>query len=635
MPDEYSLQHSVMARYVNCLSDHGVECDNYDQLWEWSVTHPEFWTSIAEFFEVKYEGSLEPKLIGNQMPDVSWFPKATLNFAEHLLSGPPKSIAVIDVDERDNERTVTYEELAQLVGGVQRGLKNLGVSEGDRVVALLPNRLEALVAFVACAGLGAIWSSCSPEFGTQSIVDRFAQLSPSVLLVVDHYEYGGRRFDMRRSVALLKEKLPTVREVVVFSDGLANEFMDGAKPWSIFDDSGSPEFKRVGFSHPLWVLYSSGTTGLPKGIVHGHGGILLESLKQIRLHMDLGPDDRLFWYTTTGWMMWNVVISGLLSKGSIVLYDGSPTYPDSLRLWRMVEKYEMTFFGAGAGYFDRGMRDGLSPGQECDLSSLRAIGSTGSPLSPEGFRWIYGSARSDIPVFSLSGGTDICTSLLSSSRLLPVYAGVLQCRALGVAASAFDSDGRSVVGQMGELVVTEPMPSMPLGLWGDETGERYRNAYFKPFPGVWRHGDWVTFHPDGSAVVHGRSDATLNRGGIRMGSADFYRVVEALPEVTDSLVVEVRGEDTGTQLVLFLVLMGDLQLTEERVKSVRDAIRREISPRHLPDRIVQIPEVPKTLNGKKLEVPVKRILEGVPIGEAVSLGSIANPDSVFFFEKFV
>jgi len=616
------------------LRDRGVPgIDDYDSLWRWSVDDlAAFWTSICEYFEVSYDGSLEPALASEHMPGASWFPNTRLNFAEHLLRAAPDSVAVLAADEAGGLREVTYGELGAMVGAAQQGFRALGVERGDRVVALMPNRLETVVAFIACAGIGAIWSSCSPEFGTQAVFDRFAQLEPTLLLCVESYLYGGRRFEQADTISQLQAGIPSLRDVVALSDGPSSASPAGTKPWSLLESSQSPpSFERVAFSHPLWVLYSSGTTGLPKGIVQGHGGILIESLKQIRLQMDVGRKDRLFWFTTTSWMMWNVVVSGLLSGAAVVLYDGSPTHPDIDALWRLASRARVTFLGLSASFIEVCRKKGLEPARQHDLSTLRAVGSTGSPLPAAGFRWVADSAGEDVRILSMSGGTDVCSSLLSSSPLLPVYAGELQCRALGVDAVALDEAGEPVVNEMGELAVRKPMPSMPLSVWNDASGSRLRDAYFAKYPGIWCHGDLVTFTERASAIVHGRSDATLNRGGIRMGTGEFYRVLDAFPEVLDSLIVEDGLDATTARLLLFLVLSDGRQLDDDLVGRVKDAIRTQISPRHIPDEILQAPALPHTFNGKKLEVPIKRILSGLPVEQAVSMSSIDNPAALGFF----
>jgi acetoacetyl-CoA synthetase len=499
----------------------------------------------------------------------------------------------------------------------------------------MPNIPQTLVAFLAVASIGAVWSSCSPEFGIRSVVDRFRLIEPKVLFAVDGYRYNGRPYQRLEAVAEIQRHLSTLEATVVvpyldaqpLTAGLAN-----VKLWDhLFGETAELSFEPVPFEHPLWVLYSSGTTGPPKAIVQGHGGILLEHLKALSLHLDLTSEDRFFWFTTTGWMMWNFLISGLLLGMTIVLYEGSPGYPDMRALWQFAEETGMTYFGTSAPYILSGMKAGIEPGREFNLSRLRAVGSTGSPLPPEGFRWVYDKVKTDLLLGSVSGGTDLCTAFVLSCPILPVRAGEIQCRGLGARVEAYDEQGHPVVGEVGELVITEPLPSMPLFFWNDPDDQRYLASYFEAFPGVWRHGDWIKIAPQGSCVIYGRSDSTLNRAGVRMGSSEFYRVVEELPEVMDSLVVDTGQLGSEGRLLLFVVLRSGLSLDEPLQARIREKIRQELSPRYVPDEIYAISEVPCTLNGKKLEVPVKRILSGTPPERAVTPDAISNPRSINFF----
>ncbi|HTF58422.1 MAG TPA: acetoacetate--CoA ligase, partial [Actinomycetes bacterium] len=515
------------------------------------------------------------------------------------------------------------------------GLRRLGVAKGDRVVAYLPNVPETVIAMLATASIGAIWSSCAPEFGVSSVVDRFAQIEPKVLVAVDGYRYGGAWHDRRDALAEIRRRLPTLEGTVLVTgpgrEGSPSGDEGGTTTWErLLEDGAGAElaFEPVPFDHPLWVLYSSGTTGLPKAIVHGHGGIALELLKSISLHLDLGPADRFFWFTTTGWMMWNFLVGGLLLGSTVVLYDGSPGHPDMGALWRFAERSAVTYFGTSAAFVLASMKAGVDPAREVDLSALHSIGSTGSPLPPEGFAWLYEHVAPDVLVGSTSGGTDVCTSFVTSCPLLPVYPGEIQCRSLGAKVESFDAQGRPVIGQVGELVVSEPLPSMPLFFWNDPDGERYRDSYFSTWPGVWRHGDWLEITERGTCIITGRSDSTLNRGGVRMGTAEFYRVVEGLDEVVDSLVVDASDPGGDGRLLLFVVLRPDTELDDGLRDRIRATVRAELSPRHVPDRIDAIAEVPRTLSGKKLEVPVKRVLTGVPLEQAVSVGALANPDAI-------
>jgi len=513
----------------------------------------------------------------------------------------------------------------------------MGVRRGDRGVAYMPNIPETIVAFLATASIGAVWSSCPPEFGIRSVVDRFRQIEPRVLFAVDGYRYNGKAEPRLEAVAEIRRQLPTLEATVLvpyLNPAPAADRPRGAMMWGdLFNQADAPAlaFEPVPFDHPLWVLYSSGTTGLPKAIIHGHGGVLLEMLKVLSLHLDLRAEDRLFWYTTTGWMMWNFIISGLLLGTTVVLYDGSPGHPDMHALWRLAEETGMTCFGTSAPYILSCMKAGITPRTECDLRRLRYLGSTGAPLPPEGFRWVYDHVKQDLLLGSISGGTDVCTAFILSCPILPVYAGEIQCRGLGAKVEAFDEQGRAVIGEVGELVITEPMPSMPVGFWNDPDGRRYRESYFEVYPGVWRHGDWITITPRGSCVVYGRSDSTLNRGGVRMGSSEFYRVVDEMPEVVDSLVVDTGELGREGQLLLFVVLKEGVQLDDTLKARIRGKLRQDLSPRHVPNEIFAIAEVPRTLNGKKLEVPVKRILNGTSPEKAVSADAMVNPQALRFF----
>jgi acetoacetyl-CoA synthetase len=641
-PDAQRIERATITRYARWLADaHGVETSGYHDLWRWSVTEPEaFWASIWEFFDVEASTPYERVLGSRAMPGAEWFPGARLSYAEHVFRDrDPASIAIRHASELRPLTTTTWAELRELTRRIAASLRATGIVAGDRVVAYLPNIVEAIAAFHACASIGAIWSSCSPDFGVRSVVDRFAQIQPRVLLTVDGYRYGGRNHDRMEVVRSLQEAMPTLdRTVVVGYLDSEPELgrLRSATSWSDFLAEGDREpleFAQVPFDHPLWVLYSSGTTGLPKAIVHGHGGILLELLKTLNLHLDLHRDDRLFWFTTTGWMMWNFVQAGLLTDASIVLYDGNPGHPDLGTLWDLAEEAGITCFGTSASFLAACMKAGVVPGAGRDLSRLGSLGSTGSPLSPEGFDWSYERLGPELWLFSMSGGTDLCTAFVGGVPTLPVHRGELQARALGAKVEAWSAEGASLVGEVGELVITEPMPSMPVRLWGDEDGARYRASYFDMFPGVWRHGDWIEITDRGTAIITGRSDATINRGGIRMGTAEIYRAVLALDEVVDALVVDLPREGTQGYMPLFVVLRDGADLDDDLVARIRARIREDCSPRHVPDEVRAIPAVPRTLSGKVLEVPVKRILSGEPADRALSRDSLANPEALRPFEE--
>jgi acetoacetyl-CoA synthetase len=618
---------------------------DYQALWRWSVDSPgAFWGSVWDYFEVLGERGDGPVLAGGPMPDVTWFGGATLNYARNALRAAltdPDRVAVIGAGEDRGTVTLTYGELAAEVARVRAGLAALGVRRGDRVAAFLPNIPAALIGLLATASLGAIWSSCSPDFGPHSVIDRFAQITPKVLLATGQYRYGGKEFDRRPSVTAIASALPGLAAVVLVGHGTGHDTGQdiGVPPGvttagfeSLPGAAGAVlEFDEVAFGHPLWVLYSSGTTGLPKAIVHSHGGIVLEHLKALSLHQDLGPGDVFCWYTTTGWMMWNYLAGGLLAGASIVTYDGSATYPGTDALWRLAAGTGVTYFGTGAPYLMACAKAGLSPGSGLDLSALRGIGSTGSPLPPEGFRWVYEQVGTRPQLGSVSGGTDLCTGFVGPNPLLPVRAGMIAGPYLGARVEAYDADGKPVTGEVGELVITGPMPSMPTGFWNDPAGERYRASYFGAYPGVWRHGDWITMLPDGGCVIFGRSDATLNRGGVRMGTSEFYRVVERLPEIADSLVVDTGQLGSDGRLILYVVLTPGHELDDDLAGRLKAALRTELSPRHVPDEIHQVPGVPRTLSGKKLEVPVRRILLGTPVAEAADPDALANPEVLALF----
>ncbi|MGQ9532873.1 MAG: acetoacetate--CoA ligase [Desulfotomaculales bacterium] len=637
-PSEEFKKQANITRYMTWLAENkGLRFADYHDLWSWSVTDLEgFWASIWDFFRIKASRSYTRVLAERKMPGARWFEGAELNYAEHVFRNvTPAYPALIFQSEARPRTELSWEELHRRVSAVAAALRRMGVRRGDRVVAYVANIPEAVIAFLACASIGAVWSSCSPDFGSRSVIDRFRQIGPKVLFAVDGYRYGGKPFDRRPVVAELQRALPTLERTVLIPYLFPEEVAARPPGTVLWDDllaeKGGLTFEQVPFDHPLWVLYSSGTTGLPKAIVQGHGGILVEHLKALSLQFDLKPGDRFFWFTTTGWMMWNIVVGGLLVGATIMLYDGNPAYPDLGVLWRFAADTRMTFFGTSAGYLTSCMKAGLEPGKTCDLAALKAIGSTGSPLPPEGFQWVYEKVKRDLWLSSASGGTDVCTGFVGGCPLLPVHAGELQCRSLGVKAEAFDEEGRSLVDRVGELVITEPMPSMPLFFWNDPDNRRYLESYFDMYPGVWRHGDWIKITSRGSAVIYGRSDSTLNRMGVRMGSSEIYSAVEDLPEVQDSLVVGVELPGGGYFMPLFVVLREGVTLDEDLKAKIKEKIRTTLTPRHVPDEIFAVPEVPRTLNMKKLEVPVKKILMGVPVEKAVNVDSMSNPGAMEYY----
>jgi acetoacetyl-CoA synthetase len=643
-PTAAAVEHSNLTAYVDWLrAGRRVDVAAYPELWQWSVDDLEgFWNSILDYFGVAYDGERGSALGSRQMPGAGWFPGLRLNYAERAFAGrDDDQVAILHASELRELEEITWGELRHMVAAVAGGLRSLGVERGDRVVAYLPNVAEATIAFLATASIGAIWSSASPDFGAGSLIDRFAQIGPKVLICVDGYRYGGKDFDRTPVVKQLQEAMPSVEATVLipYLDPAATATSGAAGLQDVirWDDllvegeGAGLTFERVPFDHPLWVLYSSGTTGLPKAIVQGQGGILLEHLKKMHLHLDAHPGDRLLWFTTTGWMMWNFLVSGLLTEAAIVLYDGNPGFPDLGVLWDLAEAAGVTMFGTSAAYISACMKAGVEPGAGRDLSRLRAVGSTGSPLAPEGFDWIYQHLGADTWLFSTSGGTDLCTAFVGGVPTLPVYRGELQARALGAKVEAWDEEGNSLTGEVGELVITEPMPSMPLFLWGDEDGSRLYESYFEMYPGTWRHGDWIEITERGTAIIHGRSDSTINRGGIRIGTAEIYRAVLDSEEIVDALVVDLPREGTDGVIELFVVLRDGAELDDDLRKTLARAIRERCSPRHVPDEVRAVAAIPRTLSGKVTEVPVKRILSGADPTKVVSRDSLANPEALDYF----
>jgi acetoacetyl-CoA synthetase len=639
-PSDEQISNANLTRYLNWLkTEKGLEFDGYHSLWDWSVNEIEdFWQSLWEFFQIKASASYSQVLSERSMPGAKWLSGSELNYAEHVFRNmSPERPALIFQSEIQPLMEISWDELHHKVTAVATALRNMGVQRGDRVVSYMPNIPQTIIAFLACASIGAIWSSCSPDFGTRSVTDRFNQIKPKVLFAVDGYQYGGRAFDSSLAIAELQQSLSSLERTVLVPYLKSDAGTQGMQRTVIWDElmnqGGDLVFEQVPFDHPIWVVYSSGTTGLPKALVHGHGGILLEFMKFLSLHVDLKPGDRFFWFSTTGWVMWNIMQGGLLTGATSLLYDGSPGYPDMDVVWDFAEKSEMNILGTSAAFITACMNAQMEPGNNHDLGKLKAMGSTGSPLSPEGFRWVYEKVKSDILLGSTSGGTDPCTGFLGACPLLPVRAGELQCRCLGVNAQAYDDNGKALIDEVGELVIADPMPSMPLYLWNDPENKRYIESYFDMYPGKWRHGDWIKILPSGSGVILGRSDSTINRLGVRMGSSEIYAAVEELPEIMDSLVLGFETKEGHYLMPLFVVLNEGAKLDEALKKKINTKIRSALSPRHVPDEIYSIPEVPCTLNGKKLEVPVKKILCGIPVEKAVNVDSMSNPDSIEYFIK--
>ena len=630
---------SHLRHYLEWLKNdprYGLDFADYDAVWQWSVQEVEaFWQSVWDYFAVKSYTPYTNVLQGT-MPRARWFEGATLNYAEHIFRNyTDDRPAILFQSERTALQEISWQELQHQVAALAAYLRELGVGVGDRVVGFLPNIPEATVAWLATISLGAVWSSASPDFGAGSVLERFVQIGPKVLIAVNGYQYGGKSFDKTAEVQQLQRNLPTLLATVVIPYlPEANAAWENSTPWTeaIAQTHARLEFTPVPFSHPIWVLYSSGTTGIPKAITHSHGGMLLEHLKYVHFHHDVQPGERFFWFTTTGWMMWNFLQATLLAGATIVLYDGSPGYPNMQVLWQLAERVGIQHFGISAAYVLAGMKAEISP-RALDLSALRSIGSTGSPLPPEGFDWIYAQVKPDVWLTSMSGGTDVCTAFVGGNPLLPVYEGEIQCRTLGCAMQSFDAQGQPLLDEVGEMVITEPMPCMPIFFWNDPDFAKYTASYLEEYPGIWRHGDWLRITPRGSLVILGRSDATLNRQGIRIGTSEIYRSVEQLPEIQDSLIINLERADGESFMPLFVMLKPGFALTDALKKKINTQLRTDYSPRHVPDAIFAVPEIPYTISGKKLELPVKRVLQGKLLEKAVNLGSVRNPGAFEGFEE--
>ncbi len=630
-------ERSEVGRFVEWLRrERGLDFADYEALHRWSIADLEgFWGALWDYFGVRAHVPYERVLGSREMPGAEWFPGARLNYAEHML-GRDDDLGAVAIVARSQSREpfeLTFGELRDQVARARAGLQRLGVGQGDRVVAYLPNIPETLVAFLATASLGAIWATCPPEFGVRSVLHRLGQLEPKVLLAVAGYRWGEQLVDRREQVVAVREGLPSLEAVVhVPYAGGADDVLPGTLAWGeLLAEEGPLEFEPLPFAHSLYVLFSSGTTGLPKAIVHCHGGILVEHLKNHALSWDLQPGDRLQWFTTTAWMMWNALVSTLLVRASIVMIDGNPAYPDLSSQWKLAEETRPTMLGLGPAFVLACRKEGVEPGRRFDLSSIRTIGAAGSPLPVEGFEWLYGELGPDVFLNLGSGGTDVCTGIVQGYPLLPVYAGEMSGRCLAVDSAAYSLEGEPVMGELGELVIRQPMPSMPVGFWNDPDGSRYRESYFDHFPGVWRFGDWIMFTERGSSVITGRSDATLNRGGVRLGTSEIYSLVEEWEDVLDSLVVHLEDSD---ELLLFVVLRPGVELDDELEAGMKRALRTALSPRHTPDAVVAVPAIPRTLTGKKLELPVKRILTGTPVAEVVSRDMLVDPASIEPFAAY-
>lgn len=638
-PTNEQIEQTVLTQYMKWLNEKkGLSFQDYHELWKWSVDELEdFWASVWDYCDVKADRKYDRVLAEHSMPGAKWFEGARLNYAENaLLNDQEEKTAIFFRSENIRQQEVSWKELKEKVASVAHSLRGLGVKSGDRVVAYMPNIPEAVIAFLATVSIGAIWSSCSPDFGARSVIDRFKQIEPVVLLAVDGYQYNGKVYDKTSVVSQLKQELVTVKHTVMvpyIEKKVLEENLADTIPWDdLVKEKAELSFESVPFDHPLWILYSSGTTGMPKPIVQGHGGILLEHFKSTRMHQGMTSEDTVFWFTTTGWMMWNLLMGGLLNEGTIVLYDGSPSFPDMDALWQLAEDTGMTFFGTSAPFLTNSMKLGIKPMEKYDLSKLKALFSTGAPLSGDGYKWVYENVKKDIWLSSSSGGTDVCAGFVGGVPTLPVRIGEIQGRALGVRAEAFDEQGRTLINEVGELVITKPMPSMPLYFWNDQDGTRYYESYFDTYTGIWKHGDWIKIDDKGSCVIYGRSDSTINRSGVRMGTSDIYRVVEAIDEVMESLVIDREVLGRGSSLLLFVVLKPGNSLDAALTAKIKEQIRGHVSPRFIPDQIHVVEQIPKTLNGKKMEVPIRKVLLGFEFDKVVNPDSMGNPESLQFFK---
>lgn len=639
-PTSEQIEQSQLTRFVHWLkTNKKVTFDDYHELQKWSVdNYAQFWNLVAQYFNVHFHERSDVIVDKEEMPGVRWFPGAKLNFAEHIFRMRNDFYpAVVSESEIRPYEELSWNELLKQVTALQSYLQSIGVKEGDRVVAYISNIPEAIVSVLAVTGLGAIWSSCSPDFGKESVLNRFQQIQPKVLIAVDGYRYHGKDYDRLGIIKELQENLPTLEKTILIPYLNTSATGQGLKEVVLWQEvvrtegvEPNPIAVPVEFNTPLWILYSSGTTGLPKPITHSHGGILLEHLKYLHFHAELKRGDRFFWYTTTGWMMWNMVVGSLLTGATAVLYDGSPTLLDAF--WEFIARSKMTYFGTSAPYIHFLMKQDYKPSY--DLSEVRAVGSTGAPLTPDGFRWVYEKLGSHIWLNSLSGGTDVCTAFVGGCIWLPVYSGEIQCRCLGAPVEVFNEKGKPIRNEVGELVLTKPMPSMPVFFWNDPQFERYKASYFEMFPGIWRHGDWACITERQTVIIYGRSDATLKKQGVRMGTSEFYAVVDKIPEIKDSLVVSLELPDGSFYMPLFVTLNEGYHLTPMLIEKIKRQIREELSPKHLPDEIVEAPGIPYTLNGKKMETPVKRILLNFPIEKAVNKGSMQNPEVIDFYIQF-
>lgn len=638
-PSQSFQDSSNLTSFMNWLSERNRHFKNYYELHQWSIDHIEdFWSLLLPYFDIQFSGSFNRVLEG-KMPSTKWFDGVELSYAEHIFRNTSDERPAILFSSEDGlVSSWSWDKLTQQVSGLQEFFISIGITAGDRIAAYLPNTPEASAAFLAANSLGAVWSSCSPDFGIQAVLDRFVQIEPKILIAVDGYRYAGKSFDRTDAIREIVEAVPSIEKVIVIPSvpEKPSAFL-GAKyvVWHTIEPSHKAiQFTRVPFSHAIWVLFSSGTTGMPKAITHGTGGVLLEQLKYIKFHQDVKPGERCFWFTTTGWMMWNYLQGCLLSGGTIVLYDGHPAYPSRNSLWKLIDQFQINHFGISGSYIVSNMKSDYEPAKEFSLQSLRSIGSTGSPLPIEGFHWIYEKVKNDVWLTSMSGGTDVCSAFVGGNPLLPVYAGEIQCIALGCDLQVWDEAGNRLENQEGEMIIAKPMPCMPIFFWNDSDQKKYKESYFEMFPLVWRHGDWVKQSKNGGLIILGRADATLNRGGVRIGSAEIYKTMDKIPEVKDSLIVCLDKPGGEFFMPLFVMLQEGFVLSEALKRKIRQQLKTDCSPRHVPDEIIACPDIPYTLSGKKTETPVKRILMGQKPENVINVGSIRNGEALKFFVDF-
>lgn len=637
-PSGEFVENSNLKSYEKWLNENrDLRFSSYRELWEWSVDDvARFWESVWDYFDIIHHSPYRQVLSSEKMPGAKWFEGATLNYAEHVFRNRSSDRpALLFYSESGERETVSWKELEEKVAAVRSFLMNEGVGKGDRVAAYLPNIPEAIIAFLAANSLGAIWSCCSPDFGVSTVMDRFTQIKPAILIATTGHIYNGKYHSREKEVEEIVSGIGSIKKTVwvEYPEGSAPE-SEAQISWDsvLKTPAEKLRFTPVEFNHPIWVLYSSGTTGKPKAITHSHGGVLLEHLKYLYFHNDAKPGENFFWYTTTGWMMWNFLQASLLTGATAVLYDGSAGYPDLNILWKVAEELPIHHFGTSAPYLTACMKQGLKPGSDFDLSQLRSIGSTGAPLPPEVFDWVYESVSKEVWLCSMSGGTDMCTAFVGGCPYEPVRRGLIQQRCLGADLHAYSEEGAKITGSLGEMVIQKPMPSMPVYFWGDEDYERYKASYFETFKGKWRHGDWIKLYENGSLIIQGRSDATLNRKGIRIGTAEIYAVLDKMSEIKDTLIVNIEQEKGDDHMPLFVVF--DDKSDPDRIRNkIRDKLKSECSPRHVPDEIISVPDIPYTLSGKKMEVPVKKALMGMDIGKAINKDAMKNPEAMDIFIK--